>query len=123
MINYWHNPRCSKSRAGLALLQEHEVEVIVRLYLQDAPDKAEIIAAWNALGEPPVVEMMRKGDKLFKELTLSGSDDDATLFAAMAAHPALIERPIAISGTQAVIGRPTERILNLLQAAFASSAG
>ncbi len=123
MIDYWHNPRCSKSRAGLVLLQEHGAEVNVRLYLQDTPTADEITAAWRALGEPPVVEMMRKGDKLFKELGLSGSDDNATLFAAMAANPALIERPIAISGTQAVIGRPTEQILDLFQAASASNAG
>jgi len=123
VIDYWHNPRCSKSRAGLALLQEHAVETKTRLYLQDAPDESEITAAWHALGEPKVIEMMRKGNKLFKELGLSETDGNTTLFAAMAEHPALIERPIAISGTHAVIGRPTERILELLQTASASSAG
>jgi len=123
MIDYWHNPRCSKSRAGLALLLEHGVETKIRLYLQDGPDESEITTAWRALGKPAVVGMMRKGDALFKELSLSEADDNTTLFAAMAEHPALIERPIAISGTQAVIGRPTERILELLQAASASSAG
>ena len=114
MITYWHNPRCSKSRAGLALLQEHGAEVEVRLYLQDAPSKAEITAAWRALGEPPVIAMMRSGDTSFRDTGLSKTDSDATLIAAMAANPALIERPIAISGTRAVIGRPTERILDLL---------
>ena len=114
MIEYWHNPRCSKSRAGLALLHERGVEPDVRLYLRDAPDAAQIAALWRALGEPPVIEMMRAGDALFRQLGLGKSDDNATLLAAMAAHPALIERPIAISGAKAVIGRPTERLLDLL---------
>ncbi len=114
MIEYWHNPRCSKSRAGLALLQEHGVEPTVRLYLKDAPDADQITAVWRALGSPPVIDMMRTGEKLFKELGLSGDDSETTLIAAMAAHPILIERPIAMSGTRAVIGRPTEAILDLL---------
>lgn len=114
MIDYWHNPRCSKSRAGLALLQERGAEIALRLYLQDAPDAARITAAWHALGEPPVIEMMRDGDALFRDLGLSKSAPDAALIAAMAAHPALIERPIAISGARAVIGRPTEQLLDLL---------
>jgi arsenate reductase len=114
MIEYWHNPRCSKSRAGVTLLNERGVDVNLRLYLQDAPDAAQITAAWNALGQPPVVEMMRTGENLFKELGLSKSAPDEVLFAAMAAHPILIERPLAISGARAVIGRPIERLLELL---------
>ena len=114
MIEYWHNPRCSKSRAGLALLQDRSVEVAVRLYLQDAPDEAQITAAWRALGQPPVIEMMRPGEAMFGELGLGKTDADTELISAMAAHPVLIERPIAISGTRAVIGRPTSRILDLI---------
>ncbi len=114
MIEYWHNPRCSKSRAGLALLREHGVEPTVRLYLKDAPDAAQITTVWKALGSPPVIDMMRAGEKLFKELGLSGGDSETTLIAAMAAHPILIERPIAISGARAIIGRPTQAILDLL---------
>ena len=52
MITYWHNPRCSKSRQGLALLEEKGAEITVRKYLEDAPDLAEINAAWEALGKP-----------------------------------------------------------------------
>jgi len=114
MMEYWHNPRCSKSRAGLAMLQERGQDVTLRLYLTDAPDEARIRAVWQALGEPAVIDMMRPGDKLFKELGLNRTDPDDTLFAAMAAHPALVERPIAISGGRAKIGRPTEAILDLL---------
>lgn len=114
MITYWHNPRCSKSRAGLALLEENGAQVDLRLYLTDAPSAAEIAAARLALGQPPVIEMMRTGEKLFKELGLSKADNDAALLAAMATNPILIERPLAINGDQAVIGRPPERILELL---------
>ncbi|MCA0872439.1 arsenate reductase (glutaredoxin) [Seohaeicola saemankumensis] len=113
MIEYWHNPRCSKSRAALALLEERDAEVSVRRYLEDAPSLAEITTAQAALGVP-VIEMMRPGEKRFKELGLSKSDSDATLLAAMADNPILIERPLAISGARAVIGRPPERVLDLL---------
>ncbi len=114
MIDYWHNPRCSKSRQGLALLEEHGAKLTLRRYLEDAPSLAEITAAWEALGKPPVAQMMRTGEKTFKEAGLSKTDADATLLAAMAAHPILIERPLAIAGTRAVIGRPPEALLDLL---------
>ena len=113
MIEYWHNPRCSKSRAGLALLQERGAELRVRRYLDDPPTVAELATARAALGNPPVIDMMRRGDKLFGDLGLGGADDTA-LMAAMAAHPILIERPLAIRGPRAVIGRPPERLLDLL---------
>ncbi len=114
MITYWHNPRCSKSRQGLALLEENGVEITVRKYLEDAPDLAEITAAWEALGKPPVADMMRTGEKVFREEGLSKSDDNDKLLAAMAAHPILIERPLAIKDSRAVIGRPPEALLDLL---------
>ncbi|OUS35244.1 arsenate reductase (glutaredoxin) [Rhodobacterales bacterium 56_14_T64] len=109
MITYWHNPRCSKSRGGLALLQEHDVTIEIRLYLQDPPSLAEIKQAQAALGVS-AIHMMRAKDQLFKDLRLSKDASDAELREAMAAHPALIERPIAIAGDRAVIGRPTEKI-------------
>lgn len=114
MIELWHNPRCSKSRAALALLEERGANVTVRRYLEDSPSAEELAAARVALGNPPVIEMMRPGEKTFKELGLSRNDDDATLMAAMAAHPILIERPLAIAGARAVIGRPPEKVLDLL---------
>ncbi|MDE4131544.1 arsenate reductase (glutaredoxin) [Phaeobacter sp. QD34_3] len=113
MITYWHNPRCSKSRAGLALLEERGAEVQVRLYLKDAPNFDEIKAVHAALGVP-VIDMMRRGEKTFKELGLTKDSSAPVLFAAMADHPILIERPIAIKDTRAVIGRPTEAIETLL---------
>lgn len=114
MIDYWHNPRCSKSREGLALLEEKGADLRVRRYLEDAPSLEELTAARAALGTPPVIEMMRPKEARFKELGLSTSDSDETLLAAMAANPVLIERPLAIKGDRAVIGRPPEKLLELL---------
>lgn len=113
MIEYWHNPRCSKSRAGLALLEENGAEISLRRYLEDAPTLDQIRAAQAALGVN-AIEMMRPGEKQFKELGLGKSDSDETLQQAMAEHPILIERPLAIAGDRAVIGRPPERVLDLL---------
>ena len=114
MITLWHNPRCSKSRQALALLEEAGVEVAVRRSLEDVPSVDDITATRAALGTPPVIEMMRTGEKVFKELGLTKASPEAELIAAMAAHPILIERPVAISGTRAVIGRPPEKVRDLL---------
>ncbi|OIQ44558.1 MAG: arsenate reductase (glutaredoxin) [Roseobacter sp. MedPE-SW] len=113
MITYWHNPRCSKSRAGLALFEEKGVTPELRLYLQDAPSLDELQAVQAALGVP-VIQMMRTGEKIFKELGLHNESAEADLMAAMVEHPILIERPLAIKGDQAVIGRPTEALAALL---------
>ncbi|WP_272006789.1 arsenate reductase (glutaredoxin) [Roseovarius sp. ZX-A-9] len=113
MITYWHNPRCSKSRAGLALLQERGAQVTVRRYLEDAPSEAELRAV-HALLKRPVAKMMRPGETIFRELGLSLSDPENALFAAMTANPKLIERPIGITNDAAVIGRPPEALLGLL---------
>lgn len=113
MITLWHNPRCSKSRQALALLERAGAEVAVRLYLKDAPDLAELEALQAALGLP-AIQMMRRGEKAFKEAGLSKEMDDAALRAAMVAHPILIERPVAVKDGKAVIGRPPEDVLTLL---------
>ncbi len=109
----WHNPRCSKSRQALALLDARGVDVTVRRYLDDAPSLEELRAAQAALGGA-ARDMIRAGEALFKELGLSADDPDEILLQAMAAHPKLIERPVAFSGGRAVIGRPPERVLDLL---------
>jgi len=113
MITYWHNPRCSKSRAGLALLQDKGVAVQQRLYLQDPPSLDEIRQVQTKLGGA-AIDMMRAKDKLFKELGLREDMNDGELLAAMVQTPALIERPIAVTGDLAVIGRPTEALEALL---------
>ncbi|MCV2888484.1 arsenate reductase (glutaredoxin) [Ruegeria aquimaris] len=113
MIEYWHNPRCSKSRQGLALLEEHGAEIELRRYLEQAPSLEELRATQAALGVA-AIDMMRMGEARFKELGLSKSDPDEVLLAAMAENPVLIERPLAIKGDRAVIGRPPEDMLRLL---------
>lgn len=112
-IEFWHNPRCSKSRAALALLQDRGAPVRLRRYLEDGPTHAEIEAALVALGNAPALTLIRRGEALFAELGLDGADD-ARLVEAMATHPRLIERPLALHGGRAVIGRPPERVLDLL---------
>lgn len=114
MIILWHNPRCSKSRQALALLEAEGIAVEVRRYLEDAPTSAEIDEMRTALGGLRAIDMMRSGEKLFKELGLGKTDPDARLVAAMAAHPILIERPIAQRDGRAVIGRPTDAVKALL---------
>ena len=113
MITIWHNPRCSKSRQALALLEGRGEEVQVRRYLDDAPNADELRLTRDTLGLR-AIEMMRTGEAVFKELGLSKSDDDETLIAAMAANPKLIERPVVFAKGQARIGRPPEKVLEIL---------
>ena len=113
MTVIWHNPRCSKSRQALTLLEDHGAEVTVRRYLDDAPSLAELQEAQAQLGLS-AVEMMRTGEALFKELGLSKTDPDDVLLQAMADHPKLIERPVVFAGDRAVIGRPPEKVTDIL---------
>ncbi|MDJ0859898.1 MAG: arsenate reductase (glutaredoxin) [Dinoroseobacter sp.] len=110
---FWHNPRCAKSRSALKLLEDAGHSVSVRRYLEDIPSLEELKSLQAILGLP-AIEMMRPREKAFKEARLSKSDPDDALLAAMAAHPILIERPVAIVGTRAVIGRPPERVLEIV---------
>jgi len=110
----WHNPRCSKSRAALALLRERGIEPRIVDYLQSPPHAAEVEAVAAALGEP-VKSMMRTGEPEYLELGLDERGvSDAALYAAMAGHPRLIQRPILVHGGRAVVGRLPERVLELL---------
>ncbi len=113
MIEYWHNPRCSKSRAGLALLRENGAQPEVCKYLEDAPSAGEIRTVLAKLNIP-AISMMRTAEKTFKELGLTKTSPDEVLIQAMADHPTLIERPLAIAGDKAAIGRPPENLLDLL---------
>ena len=112
MITIWHNPRCSKSRQTLGLIEAKD-EVTVRRYLEDAPTLQELAEVQALLGAP-VIDMMRPKEALFKELGLSKSDDEATLLAAMAENPKLIERPIVLANGKAALGRPPEAVLDIL---------
>lgn len=110
-ITLYHNPRCSKSRAALALLEDRGVHPRIVEYLKAPPDAAELARILSLL-------KMRPRDLLRpKEARDAGVDpglDDAGLIAAMVAHPTVIERPIAVSDDDARLGRPPERVLELL---------
>ena len=108
----WHNPRCSKSRQTLALLEERGISPIVRLYLDDAPSTSEVAEVLQQLGIKPW-ELLRRGEKVFKELGLDKDATDEALIEAMSAHPILIERPIVIHGGDAALGRPPESVMRL----------
>jgi arsenate reductase len=112
MTEIWHNPRCSKSRQTLALLEDRGIAPTIRLYQQDAPSEAEIRAVLQAL-DRPASALVRTGDALFRELGLSKDMDEDQLIAAMAAHPALIERPVVLHKGRAALGRPPESVLVL----------
>jgi len=113
-ITIWHNPRCSKSRVTLGLLQEKGIDPVQVKYLEKPPTSAEITAALIALKIPPF-ELIRRNEPAFKQLKLSKESTDNELIAAMANHPVLIERPIVFAGKNAVIGRPPENVLRLLE--------
>ena len=112
-VTIWHNPRCSKSRATLALLEERGIAPEVRLYLQDGPSEDELRAALEVLGLE-AREIVRKGEAEFKAAGLGPDSDETALIAAMAAAPKLIERPIVFANGHARIGRPPEAVLGIL---------
>lgn len=109
----WHNPRCSKSRGVLAVLAEAGITPDVVRYLDTPPSRAEIEDVLRRLGTDDPAVIVRRGEPVFRELGLAGADRD-TLLDALAAHPALIERPIVIDGDRAVLARPPERVRELL---------
>ncbi|HIP23600.1 MAG TPA: arsenate reductase (glutaredoxin) [Rhodobacteraceae bacterium] len=109
----WHNPRCSKSRQTLELLKANGVEPEIILYKDTAPSEADIRAVVAALGKAPI-ELIRQNDAAFKDLNLADADDD-TLIKAMAAHPAIIERPVVRHQGKAALGRPPEDVLKLFE--------
>jgi arsenate reductase len=112
MIRIYHNSRCSKSRAALALLDGRDVEVVN--YLDTPPGAAELKRLLELLGIP-VRQLLRSGETAYKELGLADPAlDEEALVAAMVAHPILIERPIVVANGKAAIGRPPENILAIL---------
>ncbi len=113
-VTIWHNPRCSKSRATLAILEERGLTPSIRLYLDDAPSAAEIESVLMMLDASPR-EIMRAGEDEFKENNLGDPAlDREALIGAMAEHPRLIERPIVIAGERAAMGRPPEAVIEIL---------
>lgn len=109
----YHNPRCTKSRQALALLTERGVDVKVVEYLKDPPTAADVTALLKKLGGKPGAAL-RKGEEPYAALGLSADSSAAEVARAIAAHPILLERPVLVIGDRAVIGRPPERVLELL---------
>jgi arsenate reductase len=110
----YHNPRCSKSRQTLQLLQDNGVDPEIVLYLDNTPSAEQLDALLAKLNISPR-DLLRKGEDDYKALNLKdASHSDADIVAAMVAHPKLIERPIVVKGDRAVLGRPPENVLELL---------
>lgn len=110
----YHNPRCSKSRQTLALLQEKGIELEIIEYLKTPPDTDTLKSIIERLGIKPA-ELLRRKEGPYKELQLSTRlDDDAGLIQAMVDNPVLIERPIVLANRKAAIGRPPENVLDIL---------
>jgi len=113
-IKIWHNPRCSKSRDSFKLLEERGVEVEVVKYLETVPTKETLQNILKMLGMNSARELMRTKESIYKELNLEDEKSEEALIEAMMAHPKLIERPIVIRGDRAVIGRPIDKVVELL---------
>ncbi len=112
-LKYYHNPRCSKSRECLAFLKEKGVEPEIFLYLKTPPSFEELKEVIEKLGIKPL-DLIRKTESIFKENFKGNDFSDEKWIEIMVENPKLIERPIIISNTQAVVGRPKENILELL---------
>ena len=113
-VTIYHNPRCSKSRETLSLLQDNGVEPQVVLYLETPPDAQTLKSLLQMLGMSSPRELMRTKDDLYKALNLADETRNEALIAAMVDNPKLIERPIVIKNGQARIGRPPEAVLESL---------
>jgi arsenate reductase (glutaredoxin) len=109
----YHNPRCSKSRQALGLLREAGIEPRVVEYLKTPPDRAELQSLLAKLGTEPQA-LVRTKEPAYRDAGLSAGSGRDELLAAIEAHPSLLERPIVLHGARGVIGRPPERLRELL---------
>lgn len=109
----YHNPRCSKSRNTLALLEERGVSPDIVLYLETPPDRKQIRNLLSMLGMS-AGDLVRRGEQDYKSCGLDRNSTDEEIVNAMATHPKLIERPIVVKGRKAVLGRPPENVLELI---------
>jgi arsenate reductase len=110
----YHNPRCSKSRQTLALLEEKGIKPSVVLYLETPPDAKTLQSILKKLGMT-ARDLLRKGEDEYKALGLANPAlDEQALISAMCTHPKLIERPIVVHGARAALGRPPENVLGIL---------
>lgn len=114
-VTIWHNPRCSKSRQALQLIRDHGIEPAIVEYLEDTPSEKEIDDVLRKLGLEPR-DLMRKKELPYQEQSLDDASLSRThLIAAMTDNPLLIERPVVLRGDHAVLGRPPENVLSLLE--------
>jgi len=109
----YHNPRCSKSRATLALLQEKGIEPEVIEYLKTPPTEAELDAILNKLDMEPA-DFMRTGEDEYKAHIKGNDLSRAEAIGLMVKYPRLIERPVVVNGEKAAVGRPPESVLAIL---------
>ncbi len=113
-VQILHNPRCSKSRQTLALIEEKGITPQIIEYLKTPPSREELVDILAKLGMKPR-DLMRKGEADYKENNLGDESlSDDQLIDAMIAHPKLIERPIVLSGGKVRVGRPPESVLEIL---------
>ena len=113
-VTIYHNPRCSKSRQTLALLEENGVEPRIVEYLKTPPSETEIREFLAMLGIG-AADLLRTGEPEYRELGLGGADvTDEQRIRAMNTHPRLMQRPIVVCGTKARVGRPPEQVLEIL---------
>ena len=115
-LKIYHNPRCSKSRKTLEIIQEAGIQPTIVQYLEETPDAAEILDLAGKLGKS-VADLLRRGESQFKEAAdLPDLDDNVALASWIEAHPIVLERPIVVDtdSGNAVIGRPPENVNELL---------
>lgn len=113
-LTIYHNPRCSKSRQTLALIESAGVKPKIVKYLETPLTETQIRDLQQRLGYASVRRMMRTGEMDYKDMKLADVSDEHALIRAMATRPKLIERPIVDNGVKAVMGRPPENVLSLL---------
>lgn len=113
-VSIYHNPRCSKSRETLALLEAQSVNPEIIEYLKTPLSVEQLTTLISQLGIDSARDMMRTKEDIYKELNLKEQNDESALIKAMAEHPKLIERPIVVNNNKAAIGRPPEHVLSVL---------
>jgi len=112
-VTIYHNPRCSKSRQTLELIQEKGIEPDIIEYLKSPPSEAELDHILKLLGEEPEA-LMRQGEDEFKQYFKGKELSRTETISLMVQHPKVIERPIVVKGDKAVVGRPPESVLDIL---------
>ncbi len=111
---YYHNPRCSKSRQGLALLEQNGTDIDIKEYLKVPLIEKEVESLFNALGLKSANDMIRKKEKEYTEAGLTDESSNSQVISAIVKYPKLLERPILTNGINAAIGRPLDNLQELI---------